>query len=219
MLYIIHFYYFILSFLLYRFFDSILILYTGRNGRWFKLHAVANFVVVGITSNDIYEIAINPYNAFQPKNHIMDGIFVLMIHVYHCIYFKLKPIDYPHHIISVFIPTFLIPNIHYRYTSLYTFIGSGLPGGLNYIALSMVKNQQMDRITEKQISSFLNAYIRIPGGIIATFLGLMSAVNEKNELTKYCIYTTSFLTYYNVVYFGKMAMENYGENKYKLKNI
>lgn len=211
-------YYLSLSFLLYFFLDTMLVYSSGKKGRWFKLHAAANCVIVGITINDIYSIVINPYNAFQPKHHIIDGIFTLMIHIYHCIYFELKTIDYPHHIISVFIPMFLIPNIPYRFTSLYTFVCSGLPGGLNYLALSLVKHGHLTRLREKEISSFLNAYIRIPGGVTATLFGLMVAVNEKNDLVKYCIYSTSFLTFHNVVYFGKMAMENYGENKIRDKN-
>ena len=197
--------------------DNMIIYFSSYNGRWFKLHACYNFFIVGLTFDDIYSIILNPSTGFEYKN-IEIALAVFTLHFYHCIFFKLKPIDYYHHGLSVFFPIVLVPNICYRFTSLYYFNLCGLPGGIDYLNLVFVKEGYMKKITQKKYASFLNAYIRIPLGIVCccyNYIGMKNTIDTK-------IYTSlaimSFIIYINVVYFGKLAIENHSETKYlKLK--
>ncbi len=209
---------FLIALLLCFFIDMILLLTTGKNARWFKLHACVNSLIVGLTIDNIYMMIKNPQCGFDEKTSHIDGIFTVVLHVYHCLFFKLKTIDYYHHGFSVFIPILLVPNINYRFNSLYYFTLSGLPGGLDYLALTMVKYDYMDKITEKKVSSLLNSYIRMPLGTIASFYTYTAAVNEKDNIIFSSLSVMCFLIYYNVSYFGKLAIENYGENKHQLLN-
>tara|TARA_B100000902_G_scaffold48234_1_gene55315 strand:- start:3500 stop:4156 length:657 start_codon:yes stop_codon:yes gene_type:complete len=199
-------------------FDMLLIIFSGWNARWFKLHACVNSLIVGLTIDNVYMMIQNPQCGFDKKNTHIDGIFTVALHIYHCLFFKLKTIDYYHHGFSVFIPVLLVPNITYRFNSLYYFTLSGLPGGLDYLALTMVKYDYMDKITEKKVSSLLNSYIRMPLGTIASFYTYTAAVNEKDPIIFSSLSIMCFLIYYNVSYFGKLAIENYGKNKRQLLN-
>ena len=129
--------------------------------------------------------------------------------------FKLKPIDYWHHSISVFFPIILIPNIpKCRYNCVYYFIGTGLPGGLEYFSLVFNKYDYITRYQQKKISAYLNSYIRMPGGILACSYIYLNSFNINLIRERYCMYMLTFIIYCNVIYFGKMSIENYGENMY-----
>jgi len=206
-IYLLSFYFIICSLV-----DNFLVFFSGHNARWFKLHACYNFFIVGLTFDDIYSIILNPSTGFEYKDmRIAFAVFIL--HFYHCIFFKLKPIDYYHHGLSVFFPAVIVPNICYRFTSIYYFNLCGLPGGIDYLNLVFVKEGYMTKITQKQYSSNLNAYIRIPLGIICccyNYIGMKNTIDTKiyNSLA-----IMSFIIYINVVYFGKLAIENHSESK------
>ena len=200
------------------FVDLFLYIITGKKARWFKLHACINALIVGLTYNNVFMIVRNPQCGFDEKTTNIDGIFTVALHIYHCLFFQLKTIDYYHHGLSVFIPILLVPNINYRFNSLYYFTLSGLPGGLDYFALTMVKYNYIDKLLEKKFSSIINAYVRMPLGTIAAFYTYTAAVNENNIIIFISLNAMSFLVYYNVSYFGKLAIENHGENKCQLLN-
>ncbi len=207
----------IISLIICGFIDLSLIMLSGWKARWFKLHACINSLIVGLTVDNIYMMICDPQCGFEPKMNNIDGIFTVSLHLYHCLFFKLKGIDYYHHGLSVFVPILLVPNIKYKFNSLYYFTLSGLPGGLDYFALSLVKYDYISKLKEKQISSLLNTYIRMPLGNIAAFYTYTAAVNETDINKLISLGTMAFIIYFNVSYFGKLAIENYGENK-KLLN-
>ncbi len=194
-------------------FDAILVITTGKDARWFKLHACINSFIVGLTCENVYLMLKDPQSGFDPKYSHIDGIFTVALHIYHCLFFKLKSIDYYHHGISVFVPILFIPNINYRFNSLYYFTLSGLPGGLDYLALTFVKLGNVNKLTEKKFSALMNSYIRMPLGTIASFYTYTAAVNENDIQKKISLSVMCFLIYANVSYFGKLAIENYGEKK------
>jgi len=195
------------------FFDTLLIFLTGNNARWFKLHACYNMFIVGYTIGDVYDIIINPQSGFNYKNQTI-GLAVLILHVYHCIFFDLKPIDYYHHGISVFFPILLIPNIQYKFTSLYYFNMCGLPGGIDYFGLVFVKYNKIKKITQKKISSLTNAYIRIPLGIVCCCYNYQAFLMVNDNIVLKSLMVMGIVIYTNVIGFGKLAIENYVENKY-----
>ena len=119
--------------------------------------------------------------------------------------------DIYHHVSSVFLcfPPSLIYNK--KILSLFYFIGTGLPGGIDYLLLTLVKNGQFDYLREKKYNSNINAYIRMPGGAICSFLTLNTALNNPIFLERMCGYFLSFIVFTNTAFFGKMAIENYIE--------
>ena len=212
--------YFIYSFILCYLIDSILIFTSGEKARWFKLHGCYNMLIVGLCFDNILSIVSNPNSGFDTVDIFLPGVYSITIHIYHCIYFKLKYMDYYHHILSVFVPCLIVPFINpCKYVNLYFFILTGLPGGLDYFGLCFYKYNIITKLQQKYISSILNAYIRIPGGIISVTYTILDTKNVTNTQSIICMYTMSFIVYFNVIYFGKMAIENYGENIYFNKNL
>ena len=63
----------------------------------------------------------------------------------------------------------------------------------------------------------MNTYIRMPLGTIASFYTYTAGINETDIIKRNSLYIMSFLIFCNVSYFGKLSIENYGENK-KLLN-
>ena len=197
-------------------FDLFLFLLTGNKARWFKLHTCINSLIVGLTIDNVYMIICDPQCGFDEKTNNIDGVFTVALHIYHCLFFKLKTIDYYHHGISVFLPIIIMPSINYRFNSLYYFTLSGFPGGLDYMALTLVKYNKINKLTEKKFSSFINAYVRMPLGTISTFYTYTAAINEQNNIKFIHLNMMAFLVFMNVSFFGKLAIENYGESKHLL---
>jgi hypothetical protein len=206
------FYMLFFGFLICLFFDCLLYLSSGNQARWFKLHAIINTTIVGLTLDNVSMIFYNPQSGFDEKTFNFDGILTLSLHLYHCVFFKLRPIDYYHHGISVFVPIVLIPHINYRFNSLYYFTLSGFPGGINYYLLTCVKYKLIDKHTEKYFSACINSYIRMPLGCVATFYTYTAAINETDLQKQFSLGLMAFLIYANVCYFGKLSIENYGAN-------
>ena len=95
-----------------------------------------------------------------------------------------QPSIYPtlfvhHHFVSVFAAAPLCMIYQTRGNSLITFFGTGLPGGINYLCLYLMKNNYMNKLTEKKINSYLNNYVRAPGLIITSYILWKDSLNEE----------------------------------------
>ncbi len=206
---------------------SILFIYTSDKflcyifndkAKWFQLHFLINMLISYYTINDTISIIIDPDNVQYPITNYEGGALSLSLHVYHALFFKLTTIDIYHHVGSVL---FAIPiNIIYnkRTNSMFYFFLTGIPGGLDYLCLTLVKHNKMNYITQKSFSSKQNTFIRMPGGIICCYLIFYSM----RYLHTYGEYISAFLlliiVFLNVTIFGQMAIENYAVRKYERDN-
>ena len=195
--------------------DNVLTYLFSDIARWFQLHFVINMISVYLTYQNVTKMIMYPLSSFDNYDNNVVISYTGILHVYHNIFFKMKIIDYYHHILSVYIPFLIIYNINRRITSLYFFIFCGLPGGIEYLMLSLVKHNKIESLTQKHYSSLLNTYLRIPGGIIASFLSYTIANEDVNIniSEKYSLYIISVILFFNCTVFGKMAIENYVQKK------
>tara|TARA_B100000900_G_C20474086_1_gene672630 strand:+ start:87 stop:407 length:321 start_codon:yes stop_codon:yes gene_type:complete len=92
------------------------------------------------------------------------------------------------------------------------FFSSGLPGGIDYLLLTLVKNNKINRLTEKNINSYLNVYIRMSGGYITSYIIFKDGL-QNTTIYMYSNILLSCLIFYNSGYFGKLAIENNIENR------
>lgn len=216
-------YYLILQFLVYYFIhttDHLLCKYYSDKARWFQIHSFVNLFVCIFSISDIMSIIYDVNEAVMPLSNHIGGTFAVQIHLYHTLNFPLTTMDIYHHISSVFLcfPPSLIFNK--KILALFYFIGTGLPGGIDYFLLTLVKNKQFDYLREKKYNSNINAYIRMPGGAICSFLTFNAALNNPILIEKLSGYFLSFIVFTNTAFFGKMAIENYVERveQYKIKD-
>ena len=81
----------------------------------------------------------------------------------------------------------------------------------------MAKRNIITKSLQKNIHSYVDTYIRIPGGILAAILNYYTYILSTGFYTKWVYFIMSILAYINVLYYGKMAIENNIEYKLKLK--
>lgn len=191
-------------------------------GSYYLLHFMANAYIVANTFDHVFLCFTN----FHDHLHlpIVYGCIevTMALHIYHVIIYhsKFRLDDWLHHILMVF---FTLPM-----TTLFTtcgivvsnglFFTTGLPGGIDYLLLFLVKNDWLvTRQTEKKINTWLNVWVRCPGCILtASFvLGLLQqhcrdvAVSYTYITITMCIIAT---LYWNGVHFMNSAAKDYYSN-------
>ena len=198
--------------------DKILCYYINNKARWFQLHFLINMVISYYTINDTASILLNPDNTQYRITNYEGGALSLSLHIYHALFFDLTTTDIYHHISSVLfaVPTNIIYNK--RTNAMFYFFLTGIPGGLDYLCLTLVKNNKMNYITQKSFSSKQNTFIRIPGGMICCYLIFYSMRYLDTYSEIICAFLLLILIFFNVTIFGQMAIENYAVRKYERDN-
>jgi hypothetical protein len=86
--------------------DGALALLGVKEGRWFALHACANFLIALVTLNDLVNTVLEPeWAVFRPTSagHIdwTNAVILGCIHLYHMVFFKCNSADWFHHLLFV----------------------------------------------------------------------------------------------------------------------
>ena len=194
--------------------DIILCKLFTNKARWFQLHALINFIVVYNTHNDVYQFFIDPVNTLTNYCERKTGIMIISLHMYHIIMFqKLSIIDYIHHILSTFLMGGLGTFFYFNSTlNIINFYICGLPGGIDYILLCLVKHGKINKLTEKKYNSYLNNYIRNPGMLTTLTISSLNLYYDNLDIftPKIIQIITIFMTFLNATYFNHLACFNYG---------
>ncbi len=192
------------------------------NGIYYLVHAIHNGMIVYSTADEV----IDTFLHFKQLQIFRSNMFAIEIcfalHIYHILMYFKKLVfeDWLHHIlmIGVALPLSL-------YLPASTLVGfslffmTGLPGGIDYLLLFLVRNDIIHRLTEKKINSWLNVYIRSPGCVsCATFIVAYTFenyyYNESIDIMKvYASLLTGFLTYWNGQYFMNRVISDYAIKK------
>ena len=191
-----------------------------RNGRWFLLHSIINGIIVFYSIHDAISCFHNPNNSILPIENKYAGGYAVSLHLYHFIFFKMTKIDYIHHFVCVFGVAPIALYYQTKGLSLLYFFGTGLPGGIDYFFLYLMKNKYIDRIKEKKINSLLNNYIRAPGLIVTSYILYKDSFHTyfENDLF-YSNKLLALIFYLNGTIFSKMAIENYIETREKERHL
>lgn len=194
----------------------------NKQKRWYIIHALANTFVVIYGFENLINAFKDPFQIIKKEKikntFILD--FVIGLHIFHIIssFSKLRVIDWLHHVISCIIV---------GYSSLFVcnekmikyilFFLCGLPGGIDYYLLTMVKFNIIDKMKEKRINLYLNMCIRLPGILFGFFLLYLNFIYNpfKNYSFKdhIIILFIMSLNSINAIYFATDVCVNYG---YKL---
>ena len=188
--------------------------------RWFQLHAIVNSWVAFFVAPDVIDCLLDPVKSNQITVTEWGRSFALSLHIYHAIFFTLRLEDWYHHIISVFLcsPMCVVNNT--KAVSLCYFFCTGLPGAIDYTILSLVRTKYVTRVKQKQIASYLNTYLRMPGGCIGSYLIFKDAFQPTETYINRLF--LAFLMYLNSFYYGNQAIGSYYTLKSEnaiLKNI
>lgn len=189
-------------------------------GKYYFIHSICNFFIVLITASDVFNLYLNPYSTMEISLSIYASIIVYALHIYHILWYfnKLRIDDWLHHILMIFIA---LPIANYfgsvRLLGHSLFYTTGLPGMIDYMILFLVKNNFVDRITQKRINLYLNCYLRNPGCTIHSFITLINTFLVTNYFDIILNITTAILVYWNGIYFMEQVVGNYHIESTKLK--
>ncbi len=193
-------------------------------GIYYFIHALHNAFIVYLTLPDVQKTITNfsDLALYQPNTNAIALCFAL--HIYHilCYRVKLRFDDWLHHglMIGVALPIgALLPSSTLVGYSL--FFSTGLPGGIDYALLFLVRNNWISRLTEKRINRFLNVWIRAPGCsshaayTVAYCFQMSEGVYEK---TFWFSLIPAGLMYWNGQYFMNQVVTDYVKQDFLLHN-
>ena len=133
---------------------------------FFLAHALHNAVIVALTIQGVWSTLLSPIDSMNGSSSSVPAYVQIAFHVLHCVvaHRTLSKGDWAHHVLSsVAVGGLTIyyrsgPLLHYG-----LFFVTGLPGGINYVALVLVKRGRMARLAQKRLNHVLNMWLRMPG--------------------------------------------------------
>lgn len=169
----------------------------------------------------LYIAFTDPMNAANAVKYPDDSAFgessawpltiVNAAHVYHMIGgFSLGSADYFHHLL--FIPLLGFPGQVLKWGPVQpagAFFISGLPGGLTYLMLGLVKLGWFSAIKEKRVTANLNSWVRVPGILVTSFMCYQSLIYGNHSLpSAWWMLPSILLAPFNALYYNKQAVAN-----------
>ena len=184
--------------------------------RWFALHAIANGIIAVSSLPDVTQVLGSPFcSMLNPMQSWVPSHTAVAVHSYHFLAFTKIRLDDLMHLI-VFVGLLNVPNFLLSagsITNLVMFFMTGLPGGLTYLMLVLVKLGVMASIREKEISADINTYLRSPALVYCGTSMLASAVQGASRPPIWIVFVCGLVTIFNGIYYGRMAQDNYTENR------
>ena len=163
------------------YFSGIRVFGWGTSQTWYFTHAVVNAFIVYAAWDDVWYVLKNPLNAHAgfPRGRTADSMTPIMIlHIFHIYAMPCTTEDYIHHAVSVGLVGGIGCTVPWGYIlNLMNFFICGLPGGIDYVLLFLVKAGLLKKLTEKRVNSQLNLMIRWPGIAISSYIAVMAKFN------------------------------------------
>ena len=145
-----------------------------------------------------------------PRSHFAD--FAFSLHFYHltCFVEALRVEDVVHHLLfGGGLGCFNFSLTWGRMTNLLIFFMTGLPGGIDYAMLVLVKSGHVARLTQKAICSNINTWLRVPGHVFTSSLMAICTWSDATGSLPYpsiVVGTVASLCLLNGVYYGEQAV-------------
>lgn len=184
-----------------------------RKGRYYIVHSLANACITALSIQDVISIYKNPYASMDDSSTALwSSSITYSVHFYHfASYYKtFRFDDWLHHILMIFVA---LPLAGYfgslKLLSHSLFYTTGLPGMIDYALLFLVRNNKIQRFTEKSVNRLLNIVIRCPGCVIHSYLTLILVQEVTNPVEQYIGTITGLLVYWNGIYFMDQVVGNY----------
>lgn len=214
----------------------------SSKGRWFKLHALANAIIVVTSIGDVISVLSRPFEgstcAIGDSNcqTLFPVYIAIALHIYHPVMFTVTSDDIFHHVAFAGPLTLLNRGLLLfgvcdvgPMANLITFFMTGLPGGIDYWLLAKVKENTLTRLEEKRLNNSINVWLRSPGLVLTATLffvqgrmiqtgTMMNAEHFENGVPAwlaYYSYTLTLLCVLNGQYYAERVIANFAVNDKK----
>jgi len=204
--------YFLYSFAFIGLIDLVLYLTRFNKSRWFKLHLIVNLIVVIYTFNDFKNVLINPMKRYSGyKSSLIPPNITFALHLYHVLLFRnLQVVDWIHHCVMMSVLMFAFYCPHSSITNTILFVTNGLPGGIDYFLLILVKDKKIQQLTEKKINSKLNVWLRGPAILFTSYIVYLQWRYSLTDSSLIITLTIMTALYWNAQYFTERVVYNWG---------
>ena len=193
---------------------------THSKARWFMLHSLVNFLVAGFSFHDIVMVLKAPIcSMLNPLQSWVPSYLAYSLHLYHFLaYSVVRMEDIVHHLL--FVGTFGFVNFLMSWGSIVNLLllfMTGVPGGIDYAMLSLVKIDKFSRLEEKRLNSHINVWLRMPGLVVVSAIMYSCFIMGQTRVHWFAAILCIVLTFLNGVYYMQQVVRNY-ENE-KSKNV
>jgi hypothetical protein len=185
----------------------------GWQNPYYAVHAIHNAGIVAVTAPDIYATFTDLYNLEKYTTNLLAVQLCIALHFYHIALYwqKFRFDDWLHHglMIGIAMPSALLVQT-YTFMGFSLFFTTGLPGGIDYALLFLVRNGYLEKHTEKRINTFLNVWLRSPGCVAMTSLTLATQLSRSMNFIPLCLsLLPALLTFWNGQYFMRQVVEDW----------
>ena len=194
--------------------------FKNPKSRYFVLHVVANAIISVACWPDLLRAAANPIASLVgPSLSALPIAAIAAIHLYHVLFFKLTADDIFHHVQFV-VPLWFL-GVVFKHdggasSNWASFFICGLPGGLNYAALTAVKEGWIKPLEQKRFDALINIYVRAPGTAVYAFLEYQVWAANVRPTRGWSPASINFfnalvvlLVYWNGAHFADQSIGNY----------
>jgi hypothetical protein len=188
------------------------------NARYFALHAFINAIVVVAAFPDAAKVFMTGHEAMVgPSYTMVANSAIAAIHIYHCVAFQLSFADIMHHAVFVTVLCGLaVPFKHVggALNNFGCFFLSGLPGGIDYVLLVLVKQGKIDKLTEKRWNARIQSWLRAPPMAIYAFCAFQLYLFKRDAMAFHgaVLFVVSALHILNGVYYTAQAVETWARH-------
>ncbi len=185
--------------------------------RWYWLHGLSNMIVCYYTFVPTLEIMSDPIQHItKPIRFEESTIIIAIIHLYHLIFFNCTKSDWIHHLLFVLLGTITQYLVNWGYiTAIYHFFICGLPGGIDYMALALVKDKKILKTDRLKLAVELNIWIRSPGVIMAWVFGYIWYIyHGKNLCDLLCFIIVTIGSVLNAQFYSRQVTLFTGKHVY-----
>ncbi len=202
---------FLLFFLMFYVLDDIMVETFEWEGVYFLIHFLHNLMISFWTFPNVVRVLTSNEKDCDIVPFVIPMVYGL--HAYHIVaymeYMRLD--DWIHHIVSMGIA---VPLTIFYFTNLNIlgmcfFFTTGIPGGLNYFNLFLLKNWPgYDKRVQQKINVFLQSWVRCPG-IIMTCGFILQNIFSNPQQSTFKIWMGLLITsilFWNGVYFQNLVL-------------
>ena len=190
--------------------------------RWFFMHFIINTMTTYYSYYDL-TLCFSKYDICYKYNWTLYTYNVfwlaLTLHIYHMIFFSISINDFIHHFLMCIIAGSFCYYSKSLLCSCALFFVNGLPGTIDYFLLWLTKINKLDKLIEKKIYVYISVWLRSPGCIIVSFLGLCGLNDHLNNMEYFiliCKVIPLVLLYWNGQYYMMITCR---DNYKKLNHI
>ena len=184
----------------------------SQEARYYALHAFGNAIIVILIAPDVFRFLSNPLAGLEGEYTDAPLAMTVGLHIFHCASQakKLTAVDWAHHLISNMLVSFLC--FPFRYGPIINWaclFVCGLPGGIDYFLLFLVKIGRLEKGREKSCNRMLNMWVRLPG--IVSFVPFAFVCYQEGRASVHggLMIAQSLLNCFNGIYFADRVVANH----------